>query len=318
MATQTNIPPGITDADKAIIFQTLDHDLGSALLNSLLQGLYTGIVAVTLWNIYTHKSRPIGQVMIIIIMLLYIATMVTFMIRWTEASSQYVRNGQNFWTKFLCYSTSNATVIIGGGVSAAISTILADSAIIWRCWIVWGRRWLSILLPVLLLVSTVVFKLIATYQLYVSKSDYPLYFTLYSSFTLATTLWCTFLIIYRIVTIARAAGEAGGGLRAYRHVLEVLVESSALYSVFLILCTAFFARNSIILGYFDVLAGIARGIAPTLLVGRVAAGHARPDDSWQGSAISGSLHFRSHAGDQNSSNDLETQLERGDEYIHLA
>ena len=35
---------------------------------------------------------------------------------------------------------------------------------------------------------------------------------------------------------------------------------------------------------------ISQGIAPTLLVGRVAAGHARSDDSWQGSAMS-SLHF---------------------------
>ncbi|SJL14770.1 uncharacterized protein ARMOST_18238 [Armillaria ostoyae] len=321
MAIQTNIPSDVMDADRAIIFQTLDHDFNSALLNSLLQGLYTGIVAVTLWNIYTvKKSRPIGQAMIIIITLLYIATMVNFLIRWTEAHSQFVRNGQSFWTKFLCYSSFNATVIIGASVPAAISTILADSTIIWRCWIVWGRRWLSILLPVLLLVSAVVFKLIATYQLYVSMSDYPLYLTLYSSSTLATTLWCTFLIIYRIVTIARAAGEAGGGLRAYRHVLEVLVESSALYSIFLILCTAFFARNSIILGYFDVLAGIARGIAPTLLVGRVAAGHARPDDSWQGSVISGSLRFGGHAtgGQSTLGNDLETQRERGDEYVHLA
>ncbi|KAK0216474.1 hypothetical protein EDD85DRAFT_995925 [Armillaria nabsnona] len=318
MAIQTNIPSDVTDADKAIIFQTLDHDLNSALLNSLLQGLYTGIVAVTLWNIYTNKSRPIGQAMIVIIIFLYIATMVNFMIRWTEAHSEFVRNGQSFWTKFLFYSTGNATVIIGASVPAAISTALADSTIIWRCWIVWGQRWLSILLPVLLLVSAVVFKLIATYQLYVSMTDYPLYLTLYSSFTLATTLWCTSIIIYRIVTVARATGEAGGGLRAYRHVLEVLVESSALYSIFLILCTAFFARNSIILGYFDVLAGIARGIAPTLLVGRVAAGHARPDDSWQGSVITGSLRFEGHAEGQSTlANDLETQRERGDEYVHL-
>ncbi len=68
--------------------------------------------------------------MSIIIMLLYIATMVNFMIRWTEAHSQFVRNGQSFWTKFLCYSTSNATVIIGASVPAAISTMLADSTIV--------------------------------------------------------------------------------------------------------------------------------------------------------------------------------------------
>ncbi len=37
-----------------------------------------------------------------------------------------------------------------------------------------------------------------------------------------------------------------------------------------------------------------QAIAPTLLVGRVAAGHARPDDSWQGSVIS-SLRFGAHS-----------------------
>ncbi len=36
-----------------------------------------------------------------------------------------------------------------------------------------------------------------------------------------------------------------------------------------------------------------QGIAPTLLAGRVAAGRARPDDSWQGSIIS-SLRFEAH------------------------
>ncbi|KAK0435176.1 hypothetical protein EV421DRAFT_1253548 [Armillaria borealis] len=35
---------------------------------------------------------------------------------------------------------------------------------------------------------------------------------------------------------------------------------------------------------------VSQGIAPTLLVGRVAAGHARSDQSWQGSVMS-SLHF---------------------------
>ncbi|KAK0454217.1 uncharacterized protein EV420DRAFT_1749525 [Desarmillaria tabescens] len=237
------------------------------------------------------------------------------------------------------------------GITAAICTILADSTIgcapyrygydrsntavdrikiighgtIWRCWTVWGRRWLLILPPILSLIAAVgmntqlsaVFKSIATYQLYVFPDDYPHFFTPYSSCVLATTLWCTLLIIYQIVTVALAAGEAGGGLRAYRHVLEVLIESSALYSIALILCTAFFARNTISIMYLDALAAIARGIAPTLLVGRVAAGHARPDDSWQGSVISGSLRFGSHSGVQSSGiEDLEAQRERGDEYSH--
>lgn len=50
------------------------------------------------------------------------------------------------------------------------------------------------------------------------------------------------------------------------------------------------------------MAAIVRGIAPTLLVGRVTAGRARSDQSWQGSVMS-SLHFgtpRFRARDQSS------------------
>ncbi|SJL13464.1 uncharacterized protein ARMOST_16908 [Armillaria ostoyae] len=52
-----------------------------------------------------------------------------------------------------------------------------------------------------------------------------------------------------------------------------------------------------------MLAAIAKGVAPTLLVGRIAAGYARPHDSWQGSMISRSLHFRTRSGGQNSQQD---------------
>lgn len=100
------------------------------------------------------------------------------------------------------------------------------------------------------------FKIIGTCELYNDAVNYyALGFTLYSSFVLATTLWCTLLIIYRIASVA--AGR-GGGLRAYHNVIEVLVESSALYSVFLILYVVFNAQDPFALAYFDVLAGIAR------------------------------------------------------------
>ncbi len=60
--------------------------------------------------------------------------------------------------------------------------------------------------------------------------------------------------IYRVVTVARA----GGGLKDYRHVLEVLVESSALWSISLILYIAFLARNVISSIYFEFPAAFAR------------------------------------------------------------
>ncbi|KAK0184747.1 hypothetical protein F5146DRAFT_1144863 [Armillaria mellea] len=337
MTVQTNIPPNVPDALKIRIYQMLDADLNGTVFDSLLQGIYTGIVAVTMWNIckgnivysivqtepkgaaVMNKSQHIGRTMVVVIILLYIFTTINFSVNWSDMNSRFVRKGQSFWTKYLEASSHTMMITVGEGVMAAICTTLADSTIIWRCWIVWGRRWLSILPPVLLLISATVLKMLASYELYVASNEYIRYFTPYSSCVLATTLWCTLLIIYRIVTVARAGGEAGFGLRAYRHVLEVLIESSALYSISLILCTAFFARNVDSIIYFDALAGVTRGIAPTLIIGRVAAGHARPDDSWQGSVISGSLRFGSHAGGQSSlRSDLEAQQERGDEYVHPA
>ncbi|KAK0436963.1 uncharacterized protein EV420DRAFT_1671796 [Desarmillaria tabescens] len=261
MVVQPDIPPDLADTDKLFMFQLLEAQLHGRMLLSLLH--------------VTNKSRPIGRVMVIIIILLYVSTTIDAALVWLFVRSAFIDNGQSFFTAYR--AITNPGMIPGAmGTMGCISIVLADTAIIWRCWIVWGRRWLIVLLPILLLVSTI-------------------------------------------------GGEAGSTFKAYRYVIEVLVESSTLYSVTLILFLAFFALDDLTMIYCDVLAGIARGVAPTLLVGRVAAGHARPDDSWQGSVISGSLRFGTPAGSRNQTSssillddDFEAQRERDDEHSHHA
>ncbi len=128
---------------------------------------------------------------------------------------------------------------------------------------------------------------------------------MYLSLTLATTLMCTLLIVYRILSV----GGIKAGLRTYRGVVEVIVESAALYSTILIIYISLNARNELCTVYADVISASIKvgyrllrlgkanepdtqGIAPTLLIGRVAAGHARPNDSWKESPLSwSSLRF---------------------------
>ncbi|PBK90781.1 hypothetical protein ARMGADRAFT_1032291 [Armillaria gallica] len=260
-AAQTNTPPDLTDAEKAVIFQELDVVLNATILYSLL----------------------------------------------CEINSMFVNHGQNLLTKFVVYISPGTVTSIGAGVVGAICSILADSTMCRFDVVGWS--------------GDDVFKIIGTYKGYINPYGSIFGYIIYTFFVLASTLWCTSLIIYRVVTVTRA----GGGLKDYRHVLEVLVESLALYSISLILCIAFLARNDISLIYFDTLAAAARGIAPTLLVGRVAAGHARPDTSWQGSVISGSLRFKvkseSRSSQPNSmiSQDLEAPEQEVDkEYGHFA
>ncbi len=81
---------------------------------------------------------------------------------------------------------------------------------------------------------------------------------LYTSLILATTLSCTLLIIYRILTVAGARHGAEGRLRVYHHFIEVLVESSALYSISLILYLAFTIQDNWGEFYLDVIATIVK------------------------------------------------------------
>ncbi len=81
---------------------------------------------------------------------------------------------------------------------------------------------------------------------------------LYAAFILVTTLWCTLLIIYRILTVTGVKCGAGGRLRVYSHCIEVLVESSALYSICLILYLALIICDNFGWCYLDAIASITK------------------------------------------------------------
>ncbi|SJL18716.1 uncharacterized protein ARMOST_22315 [Armillaria ostoyae] len=161
------------------------------------------------------KSAPIGKAMIIVILLLYIFTTIDFGFEFSSIQLMFVNNAQSIVTKYMVSINPGLSIIAGSGTACAICSVLADATMIWRCWIIWRQRWLPIVLPVLLLICMTVFKIIITYELSIASTagNYR-YFMIYSSSILATTLWCTVLIIYQIVTVVQAGG---GGLRAYRH-----------------------------------------------------------------------------------------------------
>ncbi|PBK93479.1 hypothetical protein ARMGADRAFT_1030107 [Armillaria gallica] len=247
------------------------------------------------------KSAPTGKAMIIIILLLYICTTLHCGAVVISAHSSFVNNAQSIVTEYLSsYNPRQSVPMVEDlalldCVGTALSSYSASNSSSHLCNSLGA-----------------VFKIIATYKIYITgSSDDTVYdFIIYSSSILATTLWCTVLIIYRIVTVAQAGR---GALRAYHHVIEVFIESSALYSITLIIYIGLYSCDNWTETYITVVAASARGIAPTLLVGRVAAGHARPDDSWQGSQDSklGSM----------TSDDLEAQAaqsERDEEYGHHA
>ena len=81
---------------------------------------------------------------------------------------------------------------------------------------------------------------------------------LYAAFILATTLWCTLMIIFRILSVGQASTGSGRPFRVYRHIIEILVESSTLYAISLLLDIILLARLNIASYYADIMAAFAR------------------------------------------------------------
>ncbi|PBK76281.1 hypothetical protein ARMSODRAFT_1078465 [Armillaria solidipes] len=319
--------PELTENQIKSMFLNLDEQLNTVTLQALTHGIYTGVVAVTLWAVASREKpqnnrRP--YFLVLTILVLYLLATVGLYGLWSITVLMFITNNKTFWMAFK--SADGTPVLVWViGITAILSTILADVTLIWRCWTVWGRSWRVVLIPILCTTSAAIGRGIVTYYDNIEDTPPQALYTLkivnwavlYASLILATLLWCTIFIIYRILRV----GGVTAGMRVYHRVIEMLVESAALYTTVLVIILVLEVRNELAGGYVQAVAAAVRGIAPTLLAGRVAAGHARPDDSWNESTTASSLRFGNHSSSQNdgagsgsdASSRLRPDLEEGSE-----
>ncbi|KAK0472627.1 hypothetical protein IW261DRAFT_736667 [Armillaria novae-zelandiae] len=270
-------PAGISQDELRIIHEVLDTNLNKLILQALLHGLYTGILAVTLWTMFSSAKHLRSKFLGAIIIALYILSTIGLGSSWAFKRRAFIQNGDNYYSVY--------TVIVGdskwyrldffvGGITGGLSTFLVDIAIIWRCWTLWEYQWRVVAIPILAAVAGTVMKAmqILSAVLHIIPNilgstpfeadiDWSL---IYALLTLATTLMCALLIIYRIVRHARR-------MSASRKIVEMLIESCAIYLICLIIYLALVSKNAEFSYYADVIASYVRAIAPTLLVGRVSA-----------------------------------------------
>ncbi|KAJ7740460.1 hypothetical protein DFH07DRAFT_751670 [Mycena maculata] len=178
-------------------------------------------------------------------------------------------------------------------VASFLGFLLADTVMVWRCWIVWGRSWVVIVFPVLAAIAgTVCAALGLAGQITVasienSTSDMRLaplvrFSTPFLSLSLAVTLYTTGLIAWRIIHVQRYAQTHGvkevGSV--FSPVLELLIESSALYAASLFVFVVLLAMKNSNQNYLQNIHVQITGIAPTLLIFRISIGHTRKDEEW--------------------------------------
>ncbi|KAK0472642.1 hypothetical protein IW261DRAFT_1661308 [Armillaria novae-zelandiae] len=278
-------PAAVTPYEADLIFVNLNLNFNRTILESLLQGLYTVIVAITLWTTFSTPKKAGNSFLLTVVIVLFVLTTIAFGVDWAYQQRAFVQNGDDFITVYYALQAVSpwwrASQLVVG-ISGGLNTFIVDITIIWRCWVFWGRRWLVVIIPGLCAIAGTIAKSMQIRSTFINTTsdisntggfaaqiDWAL---IYLSLTLATTLLCTLLIVYRIVRLA-------SGVSSYGKIVEIVIESSAMYSLTLIVYLALVARNLDSAYYADMIVAYIKVIAPTLLIGRIAAGSSSSSSS---------------------------------------
>ncbi|PBK96150.1 hypothetical protein ARMGADRAFT_1028352 [Armillaria gallica] len=273
-----------------VIFERLDRGLNSIILEALLHGLYTGIIAITLWTM--------------LIVTLYVLRTATFAMDLAFKHRAFIEHGHdhcNVYTALLDHGTWGRANYLVSQITGGISILLVDATIIWRCWVVWVYRWRIVFLPLF-------HKSIKTRVLAAQIPSQLIYLLL----TLTTTIMCTVLIVYRIARFAHR-------LIFFRSIISALIESSAIDTLSLMVYLVVQRGDGMAADYADIIFPYAREIAPILLILRVAAisNSSSGDKESNVSVNISDIHFRP-MGESTSSDNHSEQRFSGSRGIHTA
>ncbi|KAJ7459259.1 hypothetical protein FB451DRAFT_1182284 [Mycena latifolia] len=263
-------------------------------LTSAAPGLYTGLFFLTLHAMIFKRAMHKHNLGIFLSLIaMYILSTVHVACRWLLVKNAFTVHGDTAESAALYLVDPPLWLTVLSAVMLTVNPLVADCVLIWRCWIIWNRRWVIVVIPILctLAGAGLGFRSIAEQAAYVlnpnlDRDSFIDFATPYFSLSLVTTCLATVLIIFRIITMTEPATRRS---RGYGRVVEIIVESALLYSVTLIIFLPLLVTASADDGYAQAVLAQMTGVGPTLIVARVTFGFARPDETWQARDTSGAV-----------------------------
>ncbi|KDR71341.1 hypothetical protein GALMADRAFT_144028 [Galerina marginata CBS 339.88] len=280
MADQFAIPVAIEQS-------YIGSSVNSIMLFTFLMGVYTTIYIGTLYASLTSRAAQ-HRIVLATITALYLLTMIQFGLQWYNLNRQVVQNGDTRDTIFGSLFAAPAWYLIVGDISSFSMYVLTDGLLIWRAFHLWGRSLRVMAIPLFLLASEIVLVIAeivvegifvslgpskTTAQGLVANRLLPAVLFLSTAISLSTTI----LIVFRFYSIGKQHGDS---VRRFRHILDIIVQSSAIYSL-----TSLIGAIGIVLPgsdniantwlfsyglYTEVLNFAITGMAPTIMVARFA------------------------------------------------
>ncbi|KAK0433234.1 hypothetical protein EV421DRAFT_1845645 [Armillaria borealis] len=102
------------------------------MLTAFLYGVYTGVVAVTLWAVASEDNCPNSRgsrFLVFIILLLYLLRAYSFYCKWEQDLLYFITTNEiTFWKAFESNNLPTP-VLLTLGISAILSMVLADTTL---------------------------------------------------------------------------------------------------------------------------------------------------------------------------------------------
>ncbi|KJA23654.1 hypothetical protein HYPSUDRAFT_201100 [Hypholoma sublateritium FD-334 SS-4] len=247
-------------------------------LHALLLGIYTAIYFGTLY-IYLKSKLARNLWVISAITALYLLNVEQLAVEWSWAHIHSTDAATAFSTTGLNY------INLISNINAFLLGLIADTLLIWRCYNVWNGSICIILMPSALLLLemgvgiTNIVKIAADHS---NEGVLLIKTSLAIISACALTVLTTTLILYRIIMVSRHTSLTQRTQNNCKAIVDMVVQSSAVYSAVLLIwvishvTTAQIPASEVAMLGMDELTFIVTGMAPTVMVARIA--HVRSRD----------------------------------------
>ncbi|KAF9549083.1 hypothetical protein CPC08DRAFT_794202 [Agrocybe pediades] len=262
-------------------------NLHTTLIFLFLTGLHTGVYGFTIYAYFTKRdfhSWVIGGVLTA----LYTVILAQAGLEWSYMNATFIANNDTRLALLIgSNSNSSAASVITANVLGSAGLLLADGLLLWRCFYASGGSLLRISLPltlyileILMAVADITFEALLATKAGFDTPRHGIAFNILDgtqSVLAAVTSWTATWIIGKSIfsTIKRHHGNYS---RHFRRVLDILVQTSVIYSLSLLgdaICDLINQKPQtspiliVVTNYSFTFNLIITGFAPTLMVARV-------------------------------------------------
>ncbi|KAI0301624.1 hypothetical protein B0F90DRAFT_1817086 [Multifurca ochricompacta] len=238
-------------------------------------GVYI-ILTFTAIHLLIRRERTVTTIVMMVLTIVMFGVSTTYFALDCVLVSDGVLNPQKYPGIVIdLWSAKTTTQIICQG----INSVLGDSIVIWRAWVVWGRQLYVVIIPLAFLLGVAFSSFGMAFAQSRASTD-PNYLTLFEKsmivlpcLTLATNVAATTLVLWRVCALHFSMKKlehhgtaASHGTVQYRRLLKILIESGGLYCLTWLLLLCFILSGSPAAHVCLSIIGQLTGIYPTLII----------------------------------------------------